>query len=61
MLPTITTTLVQLANLAVIGYAIHSTRVYLLHWLDTRARVGPLVFPARTPAETQLDAERRAA
>lgn len=61
MAPIIASTVVQLANLAVIAYGIQATRTYLIHWLNTRASVGPLLFRGRTAQETALDDERRAA
>lgn len=48
-------TLVQLARLGTIGYAIHNTRVFLLRWIDRHPE--PL-FPRRTPAEIQVDEAR---
>lgn len=53
----IAATIVQLAQLAVIAYAIGSVRAYLIHWLDTRT--GPL-FPRRTPEQMVIDSERLA-
>lgn len=53
----VTTTVVQLAQLAVIAYGVGSTRILLIHWLDKRTE--PL-FPRRTAEEQQIDAARAA-
>ena len=51
----IANTLVQLAQLGVISYAIHNARVFLLRWIDRHPE--PL-FPRRTPAEIAIDEAR---
>lgn len=56
---TVADTLVNLAKLALIAYAIQSGRVFLLHWLDTRTGM-PLFTTSKLATEEEIiDAARR--
>ena len=54
----VASTIVQLAQLGVVVYAIGCARAFLLHYLDARSEPLPPLWPQRTTEEQAIDAAR---
>lgn len=51
-------TVVELAKLGVVVYAIGCARTFLLHYLDARSEPLPPLWPKRTAEEQAIDTAR---
>ena len=54
----VASTIVQLAQLGVVVYAIGCARAFLLHYLDARTEPLPPLWPQRTAEEQAIDTAR---
>ena len=54
----VASTVVELAKLGVVVYAIGCARTFLLHYLDARQEPLPPLWPTRTSEEQAIDAAR---
>ena len=58
MVKILAVTIVQIAQLGVVVYALGCARVFLLHYLDARTEPLPPLWPTRTAEEQAIDAAR---